>query len=396
MQIIKGNNLVGGFGLNLYDTIIVRIIPNDPSDAERYFFNSEANDSVGNLRIMDPELDSGGVNVTMFWENGYQSDLQDIKFYLYSNCTAAKGCQLLDSVTISAVIKQPWTTVYSGSGTLTDIRFISDHTGLAVGNYNTGIIRTSDAGATWTSTPAFRSDLDQLCFLDSLNGFVTVSNNYAYMTSDGGKTFNPGSWAPPIQGDQASRDFAMLSLNTIYSVGVQGAIAKTVNGGLGWQQYAGIPSINTLNAVTCVDSNHCFSCGYVGTLVKTTNGQDWQLLDIDLNNSLYSICFLNNDIGFAGGQNGALIRTADGGSTWTLVKAGLYSNILAIRFFDMQHGTAVSQIGEIATTSDGGLSWQKQCAGTSGIFELQKVAIKDPNTIFAIQSGSIYKYDLTP
>jgi photosystem II stability/assembly factor-like uncharacterized protein len=396
MQVIEGNNLVGGTDLVLPDTIVVRIIPNDPSDAEKYFFSSTANDSVGVLEVMDPEIDSGGVNVTMFWENGHRFPRQETKFYLLSNCTT-KGCQVLDSVTIDAVIKQPWTTAFPGSGTLTDIRFISDQTALAVGNYNTGIVRTNDGGATWTTTPAFRSDLYQLRFLDSLNGFVTVSNNYAYSTTDGGKTFSQGAWTPPIPGDAASRDFAWVSLNTIYSVGIRGAIVKSVDGGQSWQQYPGFSFINTLNAITCIDSNNCFSCGDNAKVVKTSNGgQSWQDLTITLNNDLYAICFLDKEIGFAGGQNGVLIRTGDGGSTWSLIKTGLHLNISGIRFFGMDRGVIVSQYGEIATTTDGGLTWQKQCPGGYGVFSLQKVAIKDPKTVFAVQNGSIFQYVITP
>jgi photosystem II stability/assembly factor-like uncharacterized protein len=354
MQVIEGNNLVGGINLNLPDTILVRIIPNDPSDAEKYFFNCSASDSVGNLQVMNLEIDSGGVNATLSRQTGRQSPRQDIKFYLLSNCTT-KGCQVLDSVTISAVIKPPWTNVYSGSGSLTDIRFTSNQTALAIGQFSNGIVRTDDGGASWSATSAFRNDLEQLCFLDSLNGFVTVANDYAYSTTDGGQTFNQGAWTPPIIGDGSSRDFSMVSPNTIYSVGVQGTIVKSVDG-----------------------------------------GQDWQSLNISLNNHLYSICFLNKDIGFAGGQGGALIRTMDGGSTWSFVRTSMHFTIFSIRFFDMQHGVVVSETGEIADTNDGGITWRKECPSNNGVFSLQKAAIKDQKTVFAIQNGSIFRYDITP
>jgi photosystem II stability/assembly factor-like uncharacterized protein len=396
MQVIEGNNLVGGVGLTLPDTIIVRIIPNDLSDAEKYFFNSTSNDSVGNLQVMNLEIDSGGVNVTLSWQTGRKSPRQDIKFYLNSNCTT-KGCQVLDSVTISVLIKQTWTNVYSGSGNLTDIRFTSDQTALAVGNYFTGIVRTVNGGTSWSSTPAFRDDLNQLCFLDSLNGFVTVANNYAYYTTDGGKTFNQGAWAPPIVGDGSSQDFSMPSLNTIYSVGIQGTIVKSVDDGQSWQKYPGFSFINEFFALTCIDPNNCFACGEAGKVVKTSDGgQNWQSSNINLNNYLSAICFLNKDIGFAGGQGGALIRTMDGGSTWNLVRTNLHFTIFSIRFFDMQHGVVVSQTGEIADTNDGGITWQEECPGDNGVFGLQKAAIKDLKTVFAVQNGSIFRYDITP
>ncbi|HVS97035.1 MAG TPA: YCF48-related protein [Puia sp.] len=397
MQVIEGNPLVGGINLNLPDTIVVRILPNDPSDAEKYFFSCSASDSTGVLQFMNPEWDSGGVNVSMFWQTGRQSPRQDIKCYLLSNCAATKGCELLDSVTISAAIKQPWTNVFSGSGTLTDIRFISDHTALAVGDFGSGIVRSDDGGTTWTATPAFRSDLRKLCFRDSLNGFVTVANDYAYATTDGGKSFVDTGWTPPIIGDGTAQDFSMVSANTIYSVGVQGTIVKSVDAGKTWQKYTGFTFINEFFAISCPDSNNCFACGEAGKVVKTSDGgQGWQSVDPLVNNHLYAICFLNKDVGFAGGQAGTLIRTTDGGATWSLVRTGLRVTIFSIRFFDMLHGVVVSATGEIADTKDGGVTWQKECPGNYGVFSLQKAAIKDTRTVFAVQNGSIFKYDIAP
>jgi len=395
IQVIEGANLVGGVNLELPDSIIVRIIPNDPSDAEKYFFTGTYSDSAGSLKIYNAELDSGGVNVPMFWQTGKGSPNQQIKFYVYAKC-ATRSCPMLDSVTISAVIRPRWTQVFSSYGTLTDLRFTSNQSALAVGNYNTGIVRTNDGGVSWSVGPAFRNDLYQLCFRDSLNGFVTVSNNFAYYTSDGGKTFTQGSWTVPIIGDQASRDFAMVSPSTIYSVGGKGTIVKSVDSGKSWQKYPGFSFINGFFALSCLDSNNCFACGEAGKMVKTSNGgQDWQSMDINLNNQLWSIYFLTRDIGFAGGENGVLIRTTDGGSTWSPIRMGLHNTISSIRFFDMLHGVVVSWTGEIGVTSDGGNTWQKVCPASNGVNQLQKVAYRDANTVFAIQNGFIYKYDLT-
>jgi hypothetical protein len=68
---------------------------------------------------------------------------------------------------------------------------------------------------------------------------------------------------------------------------------------------------------------------------------------------------------WAGGSDGALYHTADGGNRWIRVVpaaagAVLAGDIVSIQFADTQHGRISTSTGELWTTSDAGQTWQKQ------------------------------------
>lgn len=398
MKILQGNNQVGGYNRELSDTIIIRIKPKNTSDLSRYGYSFAGSNAVGQLLWRAPEIKDGVVYVKAVWRTGSQPLRQEIKFYLLADCREPfdrAACKRIDSLDVSAAIREPWSSVYSGTATLEDIHFTTENDALVVSNFSSGIVRTGDGGKTWTSTPAFRSDLYQLCFLNSTTGFVTVSNNYAYFTYDGGASFVSESWTPPIIGHLSSTDFYMVNRHVIYSVGSRGTIVKSTDGGKSWQRYHGFSFMNGLKAITCLDENTCYACGDVAKVVKTSNGgKDWQEYELLLNNNLNTLYFLDQDYGFAGGQYGALIRTTNGGQTWDIIKTKLKTSIISIRFFDRQHGLLVSTGGEIAETTDGGSTWKQLCTYNYGVNDLKKACIKDAKTIFAIQRNSIFKYDL--
>ncbi|MGV3505493.1 MAG: WD40/YVTN/BNR-like repeat-containing protein [Adhaeribacter sp.] len=396
MKIIQGNNQIGGYKTELADTIIIQIKPKTAGDRKGYGFHFPSTATNGYFKWFQQEEKNGLVQVKAVLVTGSQAKKQEIKFYLLGNCSPTSPCMRLDSVTVSTTIWEPWSQAYTAPGTLEDIHFTTNQTALAVSSSSsTGILRTADGGKTWNSTPFLRSDLYQLRFLNATTGLVTVANNYAYFTYDGGATFVAEPWTPPIIGHLSSSDFYLVNRNTIYSVGRSGGIVKTTDGGKTWTRYTGIPFINNLKALTCVDENTCYACGDVAKLIKTSDaGKTWQEQELLLNNHLNSLYFLDKDLGFTGGQLGALVRTADGGQTWKLIKTKMKASIIRIHFFNRQQGVIVSSAGEVARTSDGGLNWQLLCQANYGVNDLKKVVIKDEHTLFAIQRNAIMEYNL--
>lgn len=67
---------------------------------------------------------------------------------------------------------------------------------------------------------------------------------------------------------------------------------------------------------------------------------------------------------WAGGSNGALFHSLDGGNHWSRVvpsffAATLTGDIVGIEFTDLQHGKITTSSGEVWTTADDGATWQK-------------------------------------
>ncbi|MGA2019472.1 MAG: YCF48-related protein [Candidatus Sulfotelmatobacter sp.] len=68
---------------------------------------------------------------------------------------------------------------------------------------------------------------------------------------------------------------------------------------------------------------------------------------------------------WAGGSDGALYHTSDGGNRWIRVIPSttamvLTGDVISIQFSDTQHGKISTSTAEIWTTSDAGQTWQKQ------------------------------------
>lgn len=395
MELISGDAQIGTPGMNLDEKIVIKITPQKPGDEKHYTYSFK---TPGNGYIVaNGSLLNDGYYITGTWSLGSDTTEQVAKFYLYADCKQI-SCSPLDSLTIHASAASPWHSVFKNTGSygeFEDLHFSDANHGIVVGNGSESYLTTDDGGATWTSKNAIRSDFYQLAFTGSDTGIAIVTNNYAYFTNDGGATFTSGTWTPPITGDRSSTDYCMINRDTIFSVGLQGRVAKSVDGGASWKQYTGFNFINTLYSIFNIDGKTLFACGQAGMVIKTTDGgETWQEQGVELNNNLLKIYFLNTNVGFAAGQYGALIRTDNGGSTWSVINTGLHFNILQIRFFSDNTGFIVSNAGEISKTIDGGVTWQPIVKDNNGVYELNKVCIKDSTIVFAVQNNDVYTRNL--
>jgi len=86
----------------------------------------------------------------------------------------------------------------------------------------------------------------------------------------------------------------------------------------------------------------------------------WSRLTTGTTKDLKTIHFLNNDLGFAAGKDGVLIKTSNGGSNWTTITTATTKEIKSMYFVDANTGWLVGKDGLIKKTSDGGSTWSTQ------------------------------------
>ncbi len=94
------------------------------------------------------------------------------------------------------------------------------------------------------------------------------------------------------------------------------AIVRRAMGDTVWTPVALVPGgLGPLFGVSAPSSNVIYSCGWRGTMFKSTDGGDsWTLCTVPTEQNLRAVSFFNERRGFAVGDSGTILFTANGGS----------------------------------------------------------------------------------
>ncbi len=156
------------------------------------------------------------------------------------------------------------------------------------------------------------------------------------------------------------------------AVGWGGKISVTTDGGESW--VPGSPSVSRdFNKIFIINSQdmiiaggeHSDSvAGGMQTILRSINGgQAWSVAHDQPGYWLHSVHFPTGTTGFAVGDSGVILKTANGGATWTPVAAPVQRNFNAIWFTDANHGFIAGgypsddSIRTLLQTTNGGNTW---------------------------------------
>lgn len=283
-----------------------------------------------------------------------------------------------------------------------------------VGNTGGDLIKTTNGGINWhyIYNPP-KGNVYSVAFENSSTGIAVSDAGEIYKSLNGGYNWSLINLLP-----DAISSIVNTNADEYFCVGGR-RIFHTLNGGQNWVSDS-LSNIILLR-VFFINSNTGWILGQQGTLFKTTNGGlNWTNLQININNSLYSLYFINALTGFAGDGSSHIYKTTDGGFNWSITytiyltephvttsiyfkdnttgfftanyhysyplpwgveyryiyittNAGInwtnayYSTMpgqdcigktfVSISFKDSINGYVVSKAGELISTSTGGLSW---------------------------------------
>jgi photosystem II stability/assembly factor-like uncharacterized protein len=239
----------------------------------------------------------------------------DAVFFLDENTGWAAGDHLVIKTTNQGL---NWTILTNNLNiSLTDIQFINELTGWAVGSSGT-LIKTTNGGTNWFfgSCPECSNtdDFLQVQFLNENTGYAFGDQRIC-------KTTNAGlNWVPLTNNVIVYGGF-FFDANTGWIVGL-GASAKTTNGGLNWSQNQFTNSWTS--SVYFRNYNTGWITSRAGEIFKSTNGGDnWNLQYHDSNRAFTGITFTSNDTGWAIGEkrNPAntyfILKTINAGHIWS-------------------------------------------------------------------------------
>jgi len=124
----------------------------------------------------------------------------------------------------------------------------------------------------------------------------------------------------------------------------------------GWDWQNPLPTGNQINGMQFVNANLGYAVGNCGTILKTADGgTNWSILSSGTTSHLNAVSFVDASTGWVVGAGGVILKTADGGATWDLQTKGTTLN--GVFFIDANNGWAVGDTGLILRTTDGGANW---------------------------------------
>ena len=187
-------------------------------------------------------------------------------------------------------------------------------------------------------------------------------------------------WLYPYPTPSHVIDFHFIDASTGFLITTT-EFFKTTDGGTTWSQERF--SDVSFKSVYFIDNNRgwilCDGVGYSNSprVYRTLNGGNtWTTYDISSSyyDNYFTMFFLDESIGWVGGESGMVKMTSNGGQTWANrpVDGSNLPNLIYVHFTDQNNGVvAGSSSGYnnrgllLASTTNGGLSWDSELAGIS-------------------------------
>lgn len=146
------------------------------------------------------------------------------------------------------------------------------------------------------------------------------------------------------------------------------------------------PSVYHLYAIDVVTDDVIYAGGYGGSLVKSTDGgSTWNSVNFNLSDWVDEIQFLDENTGWIAtlsGSTGAghVLKTTDGGATWTTLHTMI--SYYGMHWFDESNGFIAGSDGKMFKTTDGGANWSVVNIQTLDL--IVQVEFVDQNNGFAL------------
>jgi len=163
-----------------------------------------------------------------------------------------------------------------------------------------------------------------------------------------------------------------------WAVGAMGTILRSEDGGHNWNNVP-LNSDADLYRVKFINKNEGWAAGgrirmgetnesmrhnqrggYAYIYHTKDGGKSWDCQFAERGRHLFALDFVNENIGYASGERGFLMKTVDGGKHWDILPTtGTLNWLYGMTFKDEFTGFAVGLNETVIKTTDGGKSWVK-------------------------------------
>ena len=237
-----------------------------------------------------------------------------------------------------------------------DMSIVGAH-GIAVGAFGQ-ILESKDAGASWASVASPTQF--------GLFG-VAVNGDHKVIVGQRGTVLlgkADGGWeAVKTDFDSRLMKVGMNASGLTIAVGEFGTVVRSKDFGRTWEKlkldWASFREDgyepHLYSAIVSDNGRIVLGAEFAYVIVSTDGGDNWHLATKG-EKSIFSMFMLPDGSGFAVGQEGLVMKTADSGDTWTTIDAKSNANLFGV--WCSQHGeVVVTGQRALLRSSDGGATW---------------------------------------
>lgn len=246
------------------------------------------------------------------------------------------GGELATSTDGGATWEYPNNLATQVSENLYECEFFDANTGLAGGGYGT-LIRTADAGATWTAIEnpmalVANKHINAIHVFDATTAFAGGSSGYLMKTTDAGLT-----WTNTKVNSSTVYDIWALDANTVLASESSGKFCYGVfdaSGAVVTDSLAIDVGGNSMRAVE-VRNNIVIIPASSGVIFRTTTDNLPGLTEVFTDpdgDDLYDVEFVNDTLVFVVGEAGKIYRSDNAGLTWAAETVGTSETLQKVRY----------------------------------------------------------------
>ena len=257
------------------------------------------------------------------------------------------------------------------------------------GSNQSGIVKTENGGLTWDiQQQGFSGGWWDLHFWDQDHGTAIGGINFT-STDNGGDNWN--STTLPMDLTGVGTWWFDDNNGLVGGSGLFNGVCRTENGGSSYECEENMSGSDFF----FLDDDFGFAVSDGGTenVWKTENGgETWETLPTGHYASKNSVFFLNENLGWIGGNNGVILKTIDGGENWDMYWAG--TTVVGIHFYDENIGFCVDQGAYVYSTDDGGETWSFFLGDTFTMPPVMEGVFTENYLYIGCWSGDIYRCEL--
>lgn len=156
------------------------------------------------------------------------------------------------------------------------------------------------------------------------------------------------------------------------------------------QWYAQPTNINNaLKSVYFVNENIGFACGDNVVLKTTNSGVNWNTSTLPGRNN--DILFINANTGFICSDSGRIYKTTNTGVSWNTINSGTLNNLMRLSFLNENTGIVVGYNRTIIQTTNSGISWVNRISNIDTMNFYGCTIINQNDYIASGTGSSIYR-----